>query len=91
MGETNCPSCGLNLADGDTVAGRKELSGLDVGICWGCAEIVVVYRRDRQVTLRSATAGDFLSLPENDQQLLRVAFTIVRQRQGEVRVAPPLH
>ncbi|HZP45715.1 MAG TPA: hypothetical protein VFB15_08700 [Candidatus Binataceae bacterium] len=90
MGETNCPSCGLELADGETVAGKKQLSGLDVGICRGCGEIVVVYRRDMQVALRSATAGDYLSLPEDDQMVLRAAFEIVRER-CRMRNETPLH
>lgn len=89
MGETNCPSCGLDLADGQAIAGRKDLSGLDVGICWGCAEIVVVYKRDREITIKIATASDYLSLPEDDRQILQVAFEIVRERR-QPRAATPI-
>lgn len=88
MGDTNCPSCGLELAEGSTIAGRRELTGVDVSICWQCGEILVVLKTVHGVSLRLATAGEFLGLPEDSQTLLRVAFELVKQ---QARVEPPLN
>ena len=86
MGETNCPSCGTDLADGDTVAGRKNPGKRDVSICRGCGEIVILSKADRGVTVRHASASEYLSLPEESQTLLRVAYLLVRRSPHQPRV-----
>ncbi len=87
MGETNCPSCGTDLADGATVAGHRRPGNRDVSICRGCGEIVILCTADREVTVRHASASEYLSLPEDSQTLLRVAFMLVkRDRRQSSRV-----
>jgi hypothetical protein len=86
VGETNCPSCGTDLTDGATVAGHRHLSSRDVSICRGCGEIVILSKADREVTVRHASASEYLSLPEDSQTLLRVAFTLVKRARRQSRV-----
>lgn len=89
MGEISCPSCGIQLADGPRVAGRRRPGHHDVSICRGCAEILVLTESDRGIALRPTTASEYLGLPEHAQDLLRVAFKLV-QRQNP-RLARPLN
>ncbi len=86
MGDTNCPSCGTDLADGATVAGHRRLGKRDVSICRGCGEIVVLCKVERRVTVRHASAAEYLSLPEDSQTLLRVAFFLVKRTQRPSRM-----
>ena len=79
MGETNCPSCGADLADGNTVAGRKRIGKRDVSICRACGEIVILCKSESGVMVRHASASEYLSLPEESQTLLRVAFVLVKR------------
>lgn len=80
LGETNCPECRADLADGDRLAGRRKPGHHDVTICRECGEIVVLTRSGAGLALRSTTASEYLSLPEEAQSLLRVAFELVHQR-----------
>ena len=91
MGETNCPSCGFDLADGRTVAGRKDVGPRDVSICRGCAEIVILRKTDRGVVVRRATASEYLALPEEAQTLLRVAFVLVKRARRPSRLPRHIH
>ena len=78
-GATNCPSCGIQLADGPKIAGRKHPGRHDVSICRGCAEIVILTESERGIALRPTTAAEYLALPEKAQSLLRVAFELVQR------------
>ena len=86
MGETNCPSCGFDLAEGSTVAGRKEVGQRDVSICRGCGEIVILRKTDHGVVVRHASASEYLCLPEEAQTLLRVAFVLVKRARRPSRM-----
>jgi len=86
VSDTTCPSCGTELADGRTIAGRKDLGRQTVSICRACAEIVIVLKVQDDLALRAATAADYLSLPERAQTLLRVAFELVRSPRRQARM-----
>ena len=81
MGEISCPSCGIELAEGRRVAGRRHPGHHDVSICRGCAEILVLSDSERGIALRPTTASEYLGLPEEAQNLLRVAFKLVQSQQ----------
>ena len=80
MGETRCPNCGVELAEGHKIAGRRRTGCDDVSICKSCAEIVVLTDSDRGLTLRATTASEYLALPQEAQALLRVAFELVQRQ-----------
>ena len=88
---TTCPSCGTELAEGRTIAGRKDLASQTVSICRTCAEIVIVMKVRDELILRAATASDYLTLPERAQTLLRVAFELVRRPRRQTRMARHLN
>jgi hypothetical protein len=79
VGVTNCPTCGIQLAEGSKIAGRKHPGRHDVSICRGCAEIVMLTESERGIALRPTTAAEYLALPEEAQSLLRVAFALVQR------------
>jgi hypothetical protein len=87
VGETNCPTCGIQLADGLRVAGRKHPGHHDVSICRGCGEVLVLTESAAGLALRPTTASEYLGLPEEAQELLRVAFKLVQRQQRTTR--PP--
>jgi ssDNA-binding Zn-finger/Zn-ribbon topoisomerase 1 len=91
VGDTTCPSCGTELADGQTVAGRKELGRQNVSICRGCGEIVILGKTEHGLMLRPATASEYLSLPEEAQTLLRVAFVLVKRPRRSTRTSRHLN
>jgi hypothetical protein len=80
VGDTNCPECRADLADGHRVAGRRSPGHHDVTICRECGEIVVLTRSGAGLALRSSTASEYLSLPQEAQSLLRVAYELVQHR-----------
>jgi len=84
VSETTCPSCGTELADGKTIAGRREIDSPTVSICRSCAEIILV--TGRGLVLRAISAREFLGLNDEAQTTLRVAFELVRRRRTS---APP--
>jgi hypothetical protein len=81
---TNCPTCGIQLAEGTKIAGRKHPGRHDVSICRGCAEIVMLTESDRGIVLRPTTAAEYLALPEQAQTLLRVAFALVQRNRRQL-------
>ena len=91
MSDTACPSCGTELADGQTIAGRKDLGSKTVSICRTCAEIIIVMKIRDELVLRPASASDYLSLNEEAQIFLRVAFELVRRPRRQARLAPHLN
>ena len=91
MGETNCPSCGFDLADGRTIAGRRQLSQRDVSICRRCGEIVILCKTDQGIRVRHASASEYLSLREEAQTLLRVAFVLVKRSRRPARMSRHLN
>jgi hypothetical protein len=91
LGETNCPYCGVELADGGTIAGRKHPGRDDISICRECAEIVILGDTGKGVSLRPATASEYLELPEEAQTLLRVAFELVKGRRRRRPTRQPRH
>src|SRR5579863_3293249 len=88
--EINCPRCGAGLAEGAKIAGRRHPGHHDVSICKACAEILVLSESERGIALRPTTASEYLSLPEEAQDLLRVAYSLVR-RQRPPRPSRPLN
>lgn len=88
MGETNCPTCGLELADGRGIAGRKRPGHNNVSICRGCGEVLVLTESAGRLALRPTTASEYLGLPEESQALLRVAFKLVQRQQRTLRPRP---
>jgi hypothetical protein len=80
VSDTTCPSCGIELADGLKIAGRKDPSSKTVSICRACAEIVILLKVQGELVLRAATASEYLTLPERTQTLLGVAFELVRKK-----------
>ncbi|HKV53814.1 MAG TPA: hypothetical protein VJN94_04150 [Candidatus Binataceae bacterium] len=91
MGDIKCPSCGMQLADGGKIAGRRDPGLHDVSICRGCAEILVLARSAEGLSLRPTTASEFLALPEDAQALLRVANLLVLRQQRMFRVPRQLN
>ncbi|MGO9263851.1 MAG: hypothetical protein ACLQBA_03025 [Candidatus Binataceae bacterium] len=91
MSDTTCPSCGTELADGQTIAGRKDLGSRTVSICRTCAEIIIVMKIRDELVLRLATAKDYLSLNEEAQIFLRVAYELVRRPRRQARMARHLN
>jgi hypothetical protein len=91
VNETACPSCATELADGATIAGRRELDSHLVSICRACAEIVIVNKVRDELVLRVASAAEYLSLPEKAQTLLRVAFELVRSPRRQTRTPTQLN
>ncbi len=80
MGGFCCPTCGIQLAEGHRIAGRKRPGHHDVSICRGCAEILVLSESECGIVLRASTASEYLGLPEDAQDLLRVAFKLVHRQ-----------
>jgi hypothetical protein len=80
VGGTNCPTCGMQLANGISIAGRKRPGHHDVSICRGCGEVLVLMESATGLALRPTTASEYLGLPEEAQKLLRVAFKLVQQQ-----------
>jgi hypothetical protein len=91
VNDTTCPSCGTELADGQTIAGRKDLGSRTVSICRTCAEIIIVMKIRGELILRPATASEYLSLNEEAQILLRVARELVRRPRRQARMARHLN
>jgi hypothetical protein len=77
---TQCPNCGMQLADDHRIAGRRMPGRNDVSICRGCAEIIVLAETDTGLALRPTTASEYLSLSEEARDLLRVAHTLVSKQ-----------
>ncbi|MGH7838578.1 MAG: hypothetical protein ACREQC_12255 [Candidatus Binataceae bacterium] len=86
MGETNCPACGAELAEGRSVAGRKELGRENVSICRDCAEVLILSETKTGLALRAATASEYFGLPEEAQTLLRVAFELIKRPRRQSRL-----
>jgi hypothetical protein len=57
-----------------------------VSICRRCGEIVILCKGDYGVTVRPSSASEYLSLPEEAQTLLRVAFVLVNRAQRPPRL-----
>jgi hypothetical protein len=91
VGGTTCPTCGTQLSDGTKVAGRRHPGVQDVTICRGCGEILVLTRSAKGLSLRPTSASEYLTLPEDAQSLLRVAYLLVRRQQGLLRAPGSLH
>jgi hypothetical protein len=91
VGETNCPTCGMQLSEGGKIAGRRTPGLHDVSICRGCAEILVLARSRDGLALRPTTASEYLALPEDSQALLRVAYLLVKRQQGLLRAPRQLN
>ena len=91
MGETNCPTCGMQLSEGSKIAGRRDPGVDDVSICRGCAEILVLTRSAQGLGLRPTTASEYLGLPEEARSLLKVAHLLVRRQQRLLRAPRQLH
>lgn len=85
MSETTCPSCGTELADGQTVAGKRTLHSKTVSLCKACAEILVLTKVGNDLVLRTISASEYLSLNEKAQLTLRVAFELVRKQRPQPR------
>ncbi|MGH7934961.1 MAG: hypothetical protein ACREQN_17610 [Candidatus Binataceae bacterium] len=77
---SNCPSCGAQLAAGRGIAGRRSPGLNDVSICKECGEIIVLAAVDGGLALRATTASEYLSLSEEAQSLLRVAHLLVNEQ-----------
>ena len=77
---TQCPNCGMQLAEDQGIAGRRTPGPNDVSICRGCAEIIVLAETDAGLALRATTASEFLSLSEDARNLLRVAYTLISEQ-----------
>jgi hypothetical protein len=92
VSQTTCPSCGTELAEGGTIAGRRELDSETVSICKSCGEIIMVMKVLDQLALRTISAREYLSLNEEAQLTLSVAFELVRrQRRAPIRPLRQLH
>lgn len=91
MGETNCPTCGTQLANGFSIAGRKRPGHHDVSICRECGEVLVLTESAAGLALRPTTASEYLGLPEKAQELLRVAFKLVQRQQRISRPPRPIN
>ena len=87
-----CPSCGTELADGGTIAGRRQLDDQTISICKSCGEIIMVMKVRDQLALRTISAREYLGLNETAQLTLRVAFELVCRQQGtQLRALRQLH
>jgi hypothetical protein len=86
VGETSCPSCGTELADGRSVAGRKDLCRVNVSLCRDCGEILIFSDLSSGLTLRAATASEYLGLPDEAQVRLRVAYELVKRPRRQSRL-----
>ena len=92
MSQTTCPSCGTELAEGGTIAGRREIDSQTVSICKSCGDIIMVTRVLDQLALRTISAREYLCLDEEAQLTLSVAFELVRrQRRAPIRPLRQLH
>ena len=86
MGETSCPKCGAELAEGRVIAGRKELGRENVSLCRDCGEVLILSETAIGLTLRAATASEYFGLPGEAQTLLRVAFELVKRPRRQSRL-----
>jgi hypothetical protein len=91
VGETCCPKCGAELAEGRVVAGRKELGRENVSICRDCAEVLIVSDSEAGLAMRAATVSEYFGLPEESQTLLRVAFELIKRPRRQARIARHLN
>jgi RNase P subunit RPR2 len=80
VSKTTCPSCGTELAEGQTIAGKRVVDKKAVSICKACAEILVLTKCGGTVAMRAVTASEYLSLNEEAQLRLRVAYALIRQQ-----------
>ncbi|HLW69415.1 MAG TPA: hypothetical protein VKS22_02215 [Candidatus Binataceae bacterium] len=91
MGETCCPKCGAELAEGRVVAGRKELGRENVSICRDCAEVLILSESATGLAIRAATVSEYFGLPEESQTLLRVAFELIKRPRRQSRMVRQLN
>jgi hypothetical protein len=85
VGETSCPKCGAELAEGHAIAGRKELERENVSICRDCGEVLILSDTALGLKLRTATVSEYFGLPEEAQTLLRVAFELIKRPRRQAR------
>lgn len=86
QGETSCPSCGFELAEGSVIAGRKQLERENVSLCRNCAEILFLSETSSGLIVRAAKASEFLRLRDESQMLLRVAYELVKRPRRYSRI-----